>query len=180
MKSLNVFSGLCGTYSAKRVALVTTMWDQVPPSAEAQMELREDELRVGFWSTLIQAGVGVYKFDTRTPNQSWKIVASVLEKNFPPQAVLLQEELVDLRHRLSETAAAKVLYNSLMQSMATHKDLLLRLEKHAHANQDSKEAARLKNLIEDVNTQIDKSFKGLQELTIPLARRIALWFSRFF
>jgi hypothetical protein len=164
----------------KRVALVTTMWDQVPSSVKAQMEAREEELRNEYWTHFVKAGVQIHRFDTRIPNRPWEIVTSILEKNHPAEAILLQKELVDLRHDLSETEAAKLLYSNLMQGMAAHKDMLIRLERNAHASRDSKEEARLKSEIEEVNRQIDKSFEALKRLKVPLGRRIALWFRRVF
>jgi hypothetical protein len=177
LKNLKVFSSLCGTDAAKRVALVTTMWNQVPASAQAQMATREKELEGEFWSHLVAAGVLIRRFDGTTAN-AWKIVSSVIKKHTPAEAVKLQRELVDLRHRLSETEAAKVLYSSLMQGMASHKELLARLEKHARNNKDSQEEARIKIQIEEVNKQIDNSFNALKDLKIPIGRRIALFFSR--
>jgi hypothetical protein len=157
------------------------MWDEVANTAQAQMlmETREKELVDKHWSNLVGAGARVLRF-TGNALSAWSIVATVIENHDSSEAIQLQQELVDLRRRLSETEAAKALYSSLMRGMEEHKRLLVRLEKYAHSKKDAKEEARLRSQIEEVNKQIDHSFKALDELKIPLGRRIALWFRRIF
>ena len=166
LKSLNVFQKICGLEPAKRVAFVTTMWDRVPPNPKVLPEVRENQLKSTFWSSLIEKGASVHRFDKITEN-AWKIVDDVLKNNSGSStAVQLQKELVDQRLHRFETEAAKVLYDSLTEGMEAHKNLLMRLEEHARTSNDSKEEAQLKAQIEELNKQIKQSYQGLEDLKI--------------
>jgi hypothetical protein len=78
---------ICGTDFAKRVSLVTTMWDQISASAQAEMEIREERLISECWSSLTKNGSQIHRFDASTSRgQPWAIVNRVLEASnvFPP------------------------------------------------------------------------------------------------
>lgn len=153
------------------------MWDKVPPNKLADMGNRENELKSEYWSKLIDAGASINRSDKKAPS-AWNIVTRTIEQHDNAEAVQLQRELVDLRYRLSETEAAKALYDSLMKGVDVHKELLVKLEKHARGSNDQQEAARLRDQIEEVNKQMERSFEALKDLKIPFGRRIVLFFTR--
>ncbi|KAI6160149.1 hypothetical protein EDD17DRAFT_1834602, partial [Pisolithus thermaeus] len=104
-KNLELFSRLCGDKAAGGVRLVTTMWDQVTHKELAEM--RVWQLENNFWRPLIEEGARHERFEENSSSCAWGIIKSLTGEG---EALLLQEELVDARRRLSETIVGRALY----------------------------------------------------------------------
>ncbi|KAJ8517855.1 hypothetical protein ONZ45_g5022 [Pleurotus djamor] len=172
LKNLDMFRQLCGTHAAQNVVLVTTMWSRVKPEVGQK---RLAELKSNFWHGMIQCGADVAQFND-TSDSAWSIIKQ-LEDTKKREVLLLQEELVDLQKRLSETEAGKALYNTLQRQLDAQKQVLQQLEAEARKSDNPKLADDLKAHYEATQKQIEATFDQVKEMKISLTRRIVLFFN---
>ena len=129
-KNLDMFGRLCGDRAAKRVRMVTTMWDKAKDRNVA--ETRASELENKFWKPLIDEGARHHRF-RNTRESAWNIIHDATGN---PEALLLQEELVDTEMRLNETIAGKALYSQYQKCFQTQKETMKQLLDEAKMQQD--------------------------------------------
>ncbi|KAI5985485.1 hypothetical protein EDD15DRAFT_1632328 [Pisolithus albus] len=103
-ETLDILCCICGDKAARRVRLVTTMWDQVknPRAAENMVSQLEKNL----WKPLLDAGARHMRFEN-TKESAWDIVKDLGAEREP---LLLQQELVDEGKHLYETFAGHAVY----------------------------------------------------------------------
>jgi len=173
LKNLRMFGKLCGDEALPNVILATTMWDRVDPSTAVR---REDELKRDFWKRMLALGSPVVRFHG-TFESAWQIIDLVANKS-RVDALLLQEELVNLKRQLSETQAGMVLYNELQKLLADHKETLRRLRDEAASNNDKKLKAELDAEYEVIQQKLQSTFNQISSLKLSFTRRIALMFGK--
>ena len=171
-KNLDMFGRLCGDNAAKRVRLVTTMWDKVKDSHLA--ETRVAQLEGNFWKPLIDAGARHQRFEN-TPKSAWDIVR---DATGDPEVLLLQEELVDTERRLNETNAGKALYSHFQRLLQEQKDTIKQLADEAKVQQDPALAKGLEAEYKRIEGQLQETWEAMEKMKIPFLRRLALLFSK--
>jgi hypothetical protein len=107
-RNIRMLGELCGDQAAKKVVLVTTMWDEVQQDTGV---FREIELFEKYWNTMISYGASTARF-SNSANSAWEIIGSIL----------FVQELVDHKKPFSETKAGKT-FESKKDSDATFKQL---------------------------------------------------------
>ena len=144
LKNLHLFQKLCGTTSLKNVVLVTTNWDVVDL---ATGERREQSLRTDprYWQPMVSRGSQIARF-LRTV-ESGRDILSVLDGK-EQTVTQLQSELVDESKTLAATEVGQALNDSLMQAVATQKEICAELKRRR------KEAGKQKN--KDKEQQLKK------------------------
>ena len=171
-KNLDMFGRLCGDNAAERVRLVTTMWDKVKDRNTA--ENRVKQLEGNFWKPLIDEGARHQKFEN-TPQSAWKIIRNATGD---PEALLLQEELVDAERRLNETTAGKALYSQFQRLLQEQKDTIKQLSDEAKVQQDPVLAKELEAEYKKIEAQLQKTWEEVEKLKIPWLRRLMLFFAK--
>jgi gas vesicle protein len=178
-RNLRMFGELCGDQAVKKVALVTTMWDKVYASSRKQQEavaLRERELYDGYWNTMVNHGASTARFEN-TPASAWKIVDIILRQH-EAEVLLLQEEIVDLKRALNETAAGKTLYTDLQRLLAEQRDTVRSLAQQAREENNPELARQLETELKRIRKDFDKTFKEMNNLKIPFGKWLMLLFSK--
>ncbi|KAF9489926.1 hypothetical protein BDN71DRAFT_1455368 [Pleurotus eryngii] len=174
LKNLTMFSQLCGTAAAEGVVLSTTMWGSIK---DGTGESREEELKAKFWKGMLDCGAKVSRFEL-TQESAWDTIDEV-RKSANKAALLLQEEMVELERKLSETQAGKTLYNDLLKRLDEQRkilrDLLIEAQRDHSANPQLAMDLQLQH--DATKKQIDDIFSQVRELKIPLTRRIAQLFN---
>ncbi|KIM59591.1 hypothetical protein SCLCIDRAFT_1217538 [Scleroderma citrinum Foug A] len=171
-KNLDMFGRLCGDNAAERVRLVTTMWDKVKDRNTA--ENRVKQLEGNFWKPLIDEGARHQKFEN-TPQSAWKIIRNATGD---PEALLLQEELVDAERRLNETTAGKALYSQFQRLLQEQKDTIKQLSDEAKVQQDPVLVKELEAEYKKIEAQLQKTWEEVEKLKIPWLRRLMLFFAK--
>ncbi|KAI5997297.1 P-loop containing nucleoside triphosphate hydrolase protein, partial [Pisolithus orientalis] len=171
-KNLDMFGGLCGDTAAERVRLVTTMWDKAKDKNIA--ENRVSQLETNFWKPLIDAGARHERFNNSS-GSAWKIVRGLTGGG---EAVLLQEELVDVEMKLNETTAGKALYLQFQRLLHEQKETIKQLQEEAKAQKDSELMKQLQAEQRRLEAQLQMMLGNVDELKIPFARRAALLFTK--
>ncbi|XP_006459410.1 hypothetical protein AGABI2DRAFT_191396 [Agaricus bisporus var. bisporus H97] len=172
-KNLRMFGELCGDVAMNQVRLVSTMWGKVKPEVG---EERERELRDKFWRHFIDKGSKIERLKETKGEEAWRIVHQLIHDSKKREAVLLQEELVDLEKKLNETAAGKTLYTSLQKLLADQKESLRSLLAQVEKSNDPNLTKELKKEYARINDQFQRTFQEVSKLKIPLGKRIMLFF----
>ncbi|KAL4062055.1 P-loop containing nucleoside triphosphate hydrolase protein [Scleroderma citrinum] len=171
-KNLLLLGQLCGAKAAERVRLVTTMWDRLEDQRVASS--RAQQLEGNFWKPLIMEGARHKKFNN-TPESAWDIIHDVTGD---AEALLLQEELVDVERKLNETAAGKALYTPFEKLLQEKKDTIKQLSDEAKAQQDPALAKKLEAEYKRIEAQLQKTWVEMEKPKISFMRRIMLFFGK--
>jgi len=173
-RNLRMFSELCGDQGVKKVILVTTMWDKLArKSVGAQ---REHDLRLKYWRVMMEKGALVARF-RNTPQTAWKIIDMIIQEP-TTDALLLQEELVDLKLRLNETKAGMMLYSNLQELLVEQQKTIGSLAEQARAQNDPAIVSFLTGEYDRIEKKFQKTYREMRRLRIPIGRRIILFFSK--
>jgi len=104
MKSLLLFTSLCGQKEMPNVVIVTTMWSEVKQS---RGEEREEELKRVFWAEMIRQGCRVERFQD-TAESAWGIIGNLDKEQIPAENSLRAQEVkqrsMELRANLHQSA----------------------------------------------------------------------------
>jgi hypothetical protein len=160
-RNLRMFGELCGEQAAKKVVLVTTMWDKVQHTTGTR---REDELFANYWKTMINHGASTARF-SNTADSAWKIIDPILRLKQPATEVLLRE-LVDLKRPLNETKAGMTLYSDLQMLLVKQWDTVRSLVEKAREQSNPPLAQELEAELKHIQKDFDETFSGMKELKI--------------
>ncbi|KAF9467103.1 hypothetical protein BDZ94DRAFT_1280464 [Collybia nuda] len=165
LKNLNMFGRLCGDGAIEHVILVTTMWDRVKEEVGVP---RESELKKKYWHQMIQLGSTTQRF-RKTPESAWDIIDSLEKKGV---ALLLQEEMVNLKLLLSETEAGKTLYSTLQKQVADQQDTIRKLREEAETEKNPQLVEELTRQYNELREGLQITFEQIERLKIPFSRKI--------
>ncbi|KAF9442974.1 hypothetical protein P691DRAFT_779134 [Macrolepiota fuliginosa MF-IS2] len=170
LKNLRMFGNLCGDVAMNRVILLSTMWPKIKPEVGIA---REAELRNRFWAPLIERGSSIARLqDSNSAREAWNIIEALIKAQDDREAVLLQEELVDLEKNLNETQAGKTLYTSLQKLLDGQRESLKKLLEQVEDSRDPSLARELKKEYQRMERDFQKTFDEVKKLKIPLGKRI--------
>jgi len=113
-----------------------------------------------------------------TYKSAWQIIDHIIG-NDPPDSLLVQEEMVDLRKRLPETEAAITLYSNLQKLLVDQQLLLKQLRDDAQKENNAELVDELNAQYNSIQEKLQMTFEQLETLKIPLGRRIRLFFNFF-
>ncbi|KIO04192.1 hypothetical protein M404DRAFT_1000686 [Pisolithus tinctorius Marx 270] len=171
-KNLDIFSALCGDSAAERVRLVTTMWDK--EKDRKLSEGRVNQLEKNFWKPLLDAGARHERFNNSSVS-AWEIIRSLMGEG---EAVLLQEELVDVERKLNETTAGKTLNRQFQRLLFEQKETIKQLEEEAKAQKNPELVKQLEAEQQRLEAELQKTWDEMAKLKIPFFRRLVLLFSK--
>lgn len=172
LKNLQMFANLCGSTAAAHVALVSTMWDQVPYNTGC---LRETELLQQYWKPMVDLGSHVDRFDG-TFERAWTIMEWFRSQTLR-DALLIQEEMVDLHKRLCETQAGMALYDALRKLLAEQRETIRQLREQATQKDNIAITKDLNAEYEKIEKELDRTFALVRNMKVPIGRRILSVFS---
>lgn len=153
LRLLETFKSICGEQAFANVVLVTTMWDEVTLDVG---ELRENQLRNGYWKSMLSLGSRTARF-LNTQESAWDVISQFRPER--RQAVLLQKELVEQGKSLPETTAGRSVFSWLRDIIESLKEGLRRLRKKlSKARKTSRRELR-----EDI-TQQERTLKAADRL----------------
>jgi hypothetical protein len=176
-RNLRLFGELCGDKSARNLVLLTTMWDKARCVKEC--ENREARMKERYWCFMIYHGatVGRFYINGSGSESPWLIVDGVIQRHQLGQALLLQEEMVDIGKRLNETAAGMALFRDL-------KELINKQNRTIKSHEEQMEGGTtdsdVQKEMDALRSEIENIMKDFQSMKIPLGRRIALFFGNPF
>jgi hypothetical protein len=172
-----MFGQLCGDVAMNQVMLVTTMWEKPIANTSVRYEDRERQLMGNYWEPMIARGSKVERLSRATPDEAWRIVNKIIKTRDERHAVLLQEELADLKLKLNETQAGQVLYNSLQKLLSEQKRALKAVLEQVNKSNNSEVAKELQAELNKIDDEFQKTFDQVKNLKITIGQRIKRLFS---
>ncbi|RDB28377.1 hypothetical protein Hypma_015573 [Hypsizygus marmoreus] len=171
LKNLEMFRHLCGDKAVQNVILATTKWDEVTEDVGSR---REKQLVEKYWKHMLDLGSGMCRF-LRTPESAWEIVNLILDRvqHSTVDSLQIQVELVDLRKIIPETEAGRTLRCTLEELLVSEKKVAEQLRRDGGTKKDS----RLWETFSEHQAKIQSTLNQIQELKIPLSRRITSFLS---
>jgi hypothetical protein len=151
------------------------MWERLDDPKVG--ERREVQLRQLLWNNFIEKGSGVDRLRTSTPGEAWRIVTGLISRPEERQAMLLQEEVVDMGLNWTETEAARLLYAQLNKLVANQKKTLERLLTQVVKSSDPELKKELESEFNKIQQQFDSDYSEFSSMEISLGRRARLLFS---
>ncbi|PPQ66136.1 hypothetical protein CVT24_000223 [Panaeolus cyanescens] len=106
--TMNVFQRLVGPNAFERVALVTTMWNELRDKKFGSE--REEVLMNNHWRPMIIRKAMTGRFDSRNRDTAVKVIRDIVERNNKTVLLQLQDELVNKKKSLPSTSAGKVTF----------------------------------------------------------------------
>lgn len=123
VRSFNALLAMCGDQALRNVVIVTNMWGKVTPEVG---DAREEELADSFFKPAIDKGA-LFRRHDNTAGSAHGIIQDILGKK---QVTLqIQEEIVDHRKRIEETAAGRELLREIDKQVEKRLRQLRELEK---------------------------------------------------
>lgn len=104
-----------------------------------------------------------------THDSAWDIIDLVLQQD-QAEALLIQQELVDLQKILPETEAGLALRYTLQELLKAQKEMAKQLRALAQ------EGGEIQRRYEENQKQLRSTLKQIRDLKIPLSRRILTFF----
>jgi len=156
-----VFNRMSGDKAAKDVVLATTKWSHIMEDVGRR---RENQLRENHWKNMLDHGSQMTRF-LKTYQSAWGIVDIIL-KTDAIDALLIQDELVNLQKRIPMTEAGTSLRNALQELLKEQKEMTEKLKK------DSRENGELRERYEESLTRLRSTLDQIQGLKVSLGARI--------
>ena len=161
-RNLRMFGQLCGDQAAKKVVLVTTMWDKGHKTDLQQIHnQREKDLFENYWKTMINYGASTARF-LNSADSAWEIIDPILRLKQPVTEVLLLQELVEHKKPLNETNAGKNLYSISQSLLAEQRDTVRSLAEDARGQSYPQLAQKLEAELKYIQKDFDATFKELK------------------
>ncbi|KAF9469800.1 P-loop containing nucleoside triphosphate hydrolase protein [Collybia nuda] len=161
LKNLKMFRELCGKNALQNIILTTTMWDEVDAETGAR---REAELRSKYWKAMIDHGSATARFHS-TQESAWDIVDHFVRDSNARHAVLLQNEMSEMKKQLPETNAGQKLYTELEVLVHRQQATLKKIREETKQHADPAEYAGLR-------TQLATVVNDMESMKLPLGKRI--------
>jgi len=160
-KNFMMFNRLSGDRAARVVVLATTKWDDVPEDVGKR---REDQLTQTHWKKMIGQGSQIRRF-MHSHDSAWHIIDDILHTG-AIDALLIQDELVNLQKNIPATEAGTSLRNSLQELLKDQKEIAAQLKKESQTNE------RLRERYEEAEKRLRSTLNQIQDLKVPLSARI--------
>ncbi|KAI6148891.1 hypothetical protein BKA82DRAFT_22651 [Pisolithus tinctorius] len=169
LKNLRVFQNLCGKNAMPKVVLVTTAWDEV------HREFGEETLAMlkdSYWKTMISQGCTTFRH-MNTQESAVQLLNSIVQRGWAQEKVQLQEEIIDRKLELHETAAGRVLCpTSTLGDLARRRMEVLRRIRDETKEADQRTAEDLWKEYAQVKAQLDSDLTQVRALRMPLRPRL--------
>lgn len=173
LRNLKMFNQLCGDGALTNVVLVTTMWSKVRREVGEQ---RQQDLQNNFWKDMLvgDKAATTARFDM-TYDSAWAVITG--KSSGERHELLVQEEMVDLDRRLSETKAGKMLFKELQTVLAKQQETMRKLKEQAGTQSDQELVKELEREYDDMQERWRATLDEAQKMKIPIGRRLVLFFS---
>ena len=175
LKYLGMFEDLCGKKSLQKVILTTTMWDDVDQETG---ETREGELQSTYWLPMMERDSTTSRFKG-TRESAFTVIDPLIETANTRFSALLQQELTDMRKKLSSTGRELLCTMELL--LRQREDLLRRIRTEIKRRADDEMV--LESLQEEyqmLKMSMESTISDMRRLKIPLGKRLVKMTDKFF
>ncbi|PSR75185.1 hypothetical protein PHLCEN_2v9275 [Hermanssonia centrifuga] len=159
-KNFRMFRKLCGDDTLKNIVIVTNMWGQVDPErgAERELELQTDE---DLFKPVLREGATMLRH-YNTVASAEAILLQLVHNS--PQALRIQQELVDERKDLADTGAGQEVARELMELKKKHRQEVAELTKEIEEAAKEKDVRAQKEISEERKLYEERIAKAQHDL----------------
>ncbi|KIL67665.1 hypothetical protein M378DRAFT_102256 [Amanita muscaria Koide BX008] len=150
-RNFKMFRQLCGDDNLKNVLIVTNMWGEVDPQVGLAREKELSSTDI-FFKPALDKGAQFLRHDN-TIESAYNIIRQVMKNH--PNTLQIQEELVDQKKDISETAAGIELNKELHEQAERHRKEIVELQK------EMREAIKAKD--EETRQELEIETRKLQQ-----------------
>jgi len=179
LKYIGMFEELCGKKTLQNVILTTTMWDDVDQETG---ESREGELRSSYWLPMLDRDSTTNRF-RKTRESAFTVIDPLIETANIRFSALLQQELTDMRRKLSSTSRAtgRELLSTMELLLRQREDLLRRIRNEIKRRADNEMILEpLQDEYQKLKTNMESTINDMRRLKIPLGKRLVKMTDKFF
>lgn len=156
MRNLDLFKKLVGENALSNVVFATTMWGNVTNISEANG--RDSELREEYWGDMMSKGSSATRFDGTTASAQGVVSMLLGKRNI---VLKVQEQLVDHKMSLNQTAAGKFLEPTVLGQEVLYRRRVRELENELQFEKNSTKRLAAKRSLRRNNeglaqTDVDK------------------------
>jgi len=137
---------------------------------------REKELEELYWKPLIERGSKLDRLSNSDPEDAWRIIEQLIQRNDSRTIAQLQEELLNLGSRLQDTHAGKILQNSLQKALAEQKSSLKAVMSQNQRPLDPRLFTKLAREYTRCEDQTRKAFEEIRRSKFDLGAQISVIF----
>ena len=164
LKNLRLFEKLCGK-EFSTIVLTTTMWDDIDLESG---EEREQELQDNYWRSMINRGSTVKRF-LYTSASAFDVLRPILTRVHETHTLRLQKEVTDLKLKLKETAAGRVLALQLEELVPKQQKLLEAIRGDLMVSKlRPDQLERLQRDYQEVSMQLQRVMKDVERMKISV------------
>ncbi|KAI0696924.1 P-loop containing nucleoside triphosphate hydrolase protein [Cytidiella melzeri] len=157
LRNLQAYQELCGTAALANSVIATTMWSRIDPKLGANYE-QELSSKEKFFKPAVDYGAKFLRH-VDTEESAHDIIRELLGDE--PKPLRIQQELVDEKKKVFETAAGEALMRELAKAEQKHYQEFLEVEKElADAKQQHDEA---------MQQELEEEYARLEEVKKNLA-----------
>ena len=176
-----MFEELCGKNAFQNIILTTTMWDEVDKETG---EARESELKSTYWRPMLQRNSTTSRF-MGTRRSVFTVIDPLIDTANVRSFVLLQQELVGMRKKLSPTSRAagraQELFSTIEVLLRQCEDLLRRIRNEIKSGGgDEMVLERLQDEYQKLKINLESTIDDMRRLKLPLGQRLVNMTDRFF
>jgi uncharacterized protein YeeX (DUF496 family) len=157
---------LCGEEAIRNVILTTSIWDKIQDEVGHR---REKELKDRYWKGMLDLGSTTARFQN-TYDSAWAIVEGLVDVD--RHSLLLQEEMVDLHRKLSETHAAIALQDQLQRFLKEQNEIISKLQEQVETQENAEIIKKLNKQSEQIRRDLRTTLDQMEQLKIPVSRRL--------
>ncbi len=163
-KNYMMFRKLCGDPSLKNVIITTNMWGEV---TEREGEKRENQLKTDdlLFKPVLDAGARIMRHDG-TKESAEAIVRSIIRND--PRALQIQQEIVDEKKKIEQTAAVKMLDVQMRDMRLQYEKKIREIQeemKFALEHHDSKAKAELQKTQNELQRKLAEAEQKRNKLS---------------
>jgi len=176
IRHLRTFEKLCGKDALQNVILVTTMWDEVDEITGNQ---EEEKMKTRYWNKMLEHKSTTGRF-TGSRESALQLVQPLIDAANKRTSLLLQQEMVDMKQRLSATSAGRYLFTKAQNIVNKRQDVIQRIQ--AEMRRPVGDRTSLQPLQEEhqkLNQSLASTIEEMRMLILPVALRFFETSERF-
>jgi hypothetical protein len=177
LKNKGVFEKLWGKNALQKVILTTTMWDEVDQETG---ETREEDLRSTYWKLMLLGGSTTNRF-RQTRKSAFTVIDPLIDAANICFSVILQQELEDMRRKLSSSSRAdgEELLLKMERYLKQRENLLRRIRDEIKRSDDKMRLGPLQVEYEQLKINMESTISDMRRLNIKLGKSLVKMADKF-
>ncbi|KAF8811587.1 P-loop containing nucleoside triphosphate hydrolase protein [Phlegmacium glaucopus] len=167
VKHLRIFEELCGKNALQNVILVTTMWDEVD---EDSGKLAEEMMKTKYWNKMLERNSTTGRF-LGTRESALHLLLPFIDAANKRTSLLLQQEMVDMKKKLTETSAGRQLFARAERMVRKRQEVIQRIRTEMKRPISDRSLQPLQDEHQQLSQLWDSTTEEMRAFNPPVGRR---------